>query len=216
MHLNELTALWDEHIRDWMKGREASSDERLRCWQETYRGEGDGAIDRDAMPEPWIGNPRAAPGVVLMGLNPGRVTEAFQHRGGLFPTEINERYDASWASWAKSSPYARDPWETRVGRNAYWSSARSFVEAWAGGPIPDAATVCFELYPWHSRSWQTHRFQIDEGIVREFILDPIASVPRIKWALGKGKSWWATLESLATLPEVHAHLAEGRRGVTYP
>lgn len=123
MDLDELTALWDAHIRDWMKG-EASSDERLRRWQETYRGEGDGAIDRDATPEPWIGNPGAAPGVVLMGLT----------------------------------------------------------------------------YPWHSRSWQTHRFQIDEGIVREFILDPIASVPRIKWALGKGKSWWATLESLATLP----------------
>jgi hypothetical protein len=199
MNLNEVTMLWDEHVRDWMNG-EAQSDSRLLSWRETYRGEADGAIDPDAMPEPWIGDPKAAPGIVLMGLNPGRVTKAFQHRGGTFPQEIDLLHAGSWASWARSSPYAREPWETKVGRNAYWSSATSFVQAWAGRPIPDAGTVCFELYPWHSRNWQTNRFQIDEGIVREFILDPIASVPPIEWALGKGKSWWTTLERLATLP----------------
>lgn len=196
--MDELAALWDEHIRNWMKGGE-STDARLLRWQKTYRGEGDGAVDVAAMPEPWIGDPNAAPGVVLMGMNPGRVTKAFQHRRGHFPTEINKRYGGSWSGWAKSSPYARDLWRSKVGRNSYWSSASSFVGAWAGRPVSPAATVCFELYPWHSRKWQSTRFGLDEGIVREFILEPIASA-RIEWALGKGASWWKTLEHLATLP----------------
>lgn len=111
MRLNELTALWDGHIRDWMNG-EASSDSRLLRWQETYRGKGEGAVDFAAMPEPWIGDPSAAPGVVLMGMNPGSVNKEFQHRGGIFPNEIDDLYGGSWANWAKSSPYLRDPWRS--------------------------------------------------------------------------------------------------------
>lgn len=215
MRLNELTALWDGHIRDWMNG-EASSDSRLLRWQETYRGKGEGAVDFAAMPEPWIGDPSAAPGVVLMGMNPGSVNKEFQHRGGIFPNEIDDLYGGSWANWAKSSPYLRDPWRSAnkrppprgrshhgargLGPNTYWHRASSFVEAWAGQPISGAATVCFELYPWHSQKWQSTRFRLDDRIVREFILDPIASIPRIEWALGQGKSWWTMLERLAAFP----------------
>lgn len=199
MHVNELTELWDAHVRIWMKG-EKSSDERLLRWQETYSGKVKGAVDLAAMPEPWIGDPAAAPGVVLMGMNPGSVNKAFQHQDGLFPKEIEDHYGRSWANWAKSSPYLRDPWRSANEHNPYWSRASTFVEAWASRPIPGAATVCFELYPWHSQKWQSTRFRLDDGIVRRFILDPIASIPRIEWAVGQGVSWWNALERLAKLP----------------
>lgn len=43
MRMDELTALWDSHIRDWMKGGKPAGS-RLLDWQKTYRGEGDGAV----------------------------------------------------------------------------------------------------------------------------------------------------------------------------
>ena len=69
MRMDELTALWDSHIRGWMKGGKPI-DKRLLDWQKTYRGEGEGAVDFDAMPEPWIGDPKAAWGAVVRKSRP--------------------------------------------------------------------------------------------------------------------------------------------------
>ena len=164
-----------------------------------YVGRNDGAIDPEAMAEPWIGDPVSSPGIVLMGLNPGEATADFQYRAGVFPTEVTTRFGGDWSAWAASGPYARDPWQAEKGRNRYWSSARTFVEGWVGSPVAPAAVVCFELYPWHSKSWIPSAFNPSDLILNEAILEPIQSVDAT-WAIGKGKAWWECLERLATKP----------------
>lgn len=198
MQFSELRDRWDAEFGRWAAGAELG-DDLFASWRKMYVGRGDGEIDPEAMPEPWIGDPTAAPGLVLMGLNPGGVTPAFQHREGVFPVEVAARFGAKWSAWASSGPYARDPWEAQIGRNRYWSSARTFVEGWVGRSLPAASVVCFELYPWHSKKWVPTAFNPSDAILNETILEPIQSVGAT-WAIGKGKAWWESLERLATKP----------------
>jgi hypothetical protein len=193
----QLRERWDREIKRWSEGADRPTDPLFAEWQRTYRGRGRCEVDLNAMPEPWIGEPTAAPGLVLMGLNPGPVKDEFQHRDGIFPQAIAARFDGHWSSWARSSPYLTGEWPARVRRpNGFWRGATAFVSGWVGGAVAAEAVVSFELYPWHSARWDSRAFSGADEIVQEAIIKPIQSLG-VRWGIGKGKAWWDLLERLS-------------------
>jgi len=87
----ELTDYWDQAIgRFLVGGRAVTPDPRMRSWFEAYRGRGRGAVDLDALPEPYLGVLDHRPVGVFLGLNPGEAHLGFQGRSGLFADEIRQ------------------------------------------------------------------------------------------------------------------------------
>jgi len=82
-----IANFWDEVVNEFLDGGFPVR-EPLDLWFGAYEGSGDGAVDRDAMPEafcgPLLGDPRS----VFLGLNPGTAIPAFQYRDGILAEEI--------------------------------------------------------------------------------------------------------------------------------
>lgn len=195
MDADELKRFWDDAVAVWMGGGSAVPPELARVFA-SYRATGAATRpDPDAMPEPWIGDLPHNPGVVRFALNPGEVSQQFQAREGRYPGEIHDRFGGSWSAWASSAPYLRSDWQRHMGPNKFWLETRKVIRAWTGEHVADSRLVSVELYPWHSKGFDASKLSIDDGYVREFILEPLQSVG-VRLALAGGKSYWALLERL--------------------
>jgi hypothetical protein len=205
----ELTAYWDQAIGRFLAGGRAvlPDDGRMRSWFESYRGRGPGAVNLDALPEPYLGTLDRRPVGVFLGLHPGEADLGFQGRSGLFAAEI--RQHGTYSAWAATWPYLRDPWVARKRTNRYLTSRLKFLRTWTGQPTLTAdAMVTFELYPWHITS-TTGPTRPDPGIVREFVWQPIRELGAPVFAFGK--PWFSLLEDGLGLQVVDRLGAGGRR-----
>ena len=118
----ELTAYWDQVIGRFLVGGPAvPPGPQLRSWFEAYRGHGRGAVNLDALPEPYLGALDHRPVGVFLALNPGQAHLGFQGRSGLFADEI--RHHGTYSAWAATWPYLRDPWVAAMGPNRHHTSA---------------------------------------------------------------------------------------------
>ena len=127
----ELTAYWDQVIgRFLVDGPAVPPDPQMRSWAEAYRGRGRGAVNRDALPEPYLGPLDHQPVAVFLALNPGEAVLDFQGRSGLFADEI--RHHGTYSAWAATWPYLRNPWVAAKGTNRHHTSRLKFLRTWTG------------------------------------------------------------------------------------
>jgi hypothetical protein len=188
---------WDQHVAAWLSGDDGLCD-RLSRWHASYLGRGDGEVRRDAFIEPYGGDLRGAPRMVMLGLNPGGVDLAFQGRDGIFAEEIREF--GSYSQWATSTPYARSMWTDVHGANDYGRRRLRFARHWLeDDAISHSQLLTFELYPWHSTR-VTAQMAPPEDLIEEFIWQPLAELPH-ECVFAFGKPWLAVCERLG-LPEV--------------
>ena len=142
-----VSRLWDSVAEDFLAGREVR--QSLASWVDAYRGRGASAVQRDALPELFLG-PLTKPRGVFLALNPGQADCSFHARGGIFAREIRETY-GSYTAWAESWPYFREPWTGRKGPNRHHETRLRFLRDWLDDQeLSQGAMASFELYPWHS------------------------------------------------------------------
>jgi hypothetical protein len=206
----ELTAYWDQAIGGFLDGGPAvpPDDRRMRSWFEAYRGPGGGrgAVDLEALPEPYLGALDRRPVGVFLDLHPGQAHQDFQGRSGRFADEI--RHHVTYSAWAATWPYLRNPWVATMGANRHHTSRLAFLGTWTNQPALTAdAMVVFELYPWHIATMAAPMWP-DPGIVREFIWQPVRELGAPVFAFGK--PWFDLLEDGFGLQVVDRLGAGGR------
>jgi 5-methylcytosine-specific restriction endonuclease McrA len=137
-----------EQTTAWLVGEDPLP-EPLPDWYASYDGRGDGQVTRDAFAEPYGGDLRGTPRMVILGLNPGRACLDFQDRNGIFAREIRER--GSYSAWAAAFPYLGEEWSRVKGRNRYaWSRLRFAREWLQDQELAADRLLTLELYPWQS------------------------------------------------------------------
>lgn len=189
----DLADLWNSAHTAWAEDQPLPAG--LDRWRACYTGTGKSAVDDLAMPEPWVGDLTSNPIAVTLGIHPGVSDPAFQHRGGAWANTILHQHDGSYADWAATGPYFGDVWESAHGANVQYSNRLRFLSAWTGVDLTPAQVVDFPVFPWHVAGWSSSAFQLDAAVLREFVLEPIASTGA-KWAFGFGKDWWELIEAL--------------------
>lgn len=198
---------WEQAIQGFLSGDGSTPTDELRRWRSSYRGPGLGSVEDRALPEPYLG--RLEPGVakgVFLALNPGRADLGFQGRDGVFAEEI--RGLGSYAAWAGTWPYLRDPWIETKGANRHHGSRLRFLRRWfADERLGPERMVGFELYPWHSTS-VTAPIRAPVEILREFVLEPIGELGDVI-VFAFGAPWFSLLPTLGV--EVLARLGAGGR-----
>jgi hypothetical protein len=181
--------MWDVAVADFLAGGQGIP-ATLEHWATSYQGRGRGAVEWDAIPEPFLGPLTRRPAGVFLALNPGRADLRFQGRDGIFAEEI--RAHGSYSAWAASWPYLRKPWIEIKGKNRHHASRLQFLHTWTGdSALQDSAMVCFELYPWHSTA-VTSRMRPDPALIKEFVWDPVAELAAPVFAFGA--PWFPILE----------------------
>lgn len=200
-----MAEAWNAAVTGFLADRDLPPE--FQQWASGYSGTGRGSVERDALPEPFLGRLSRQARVVFLALNPGQADLSFQGRDGIFAQEI--RRAGSYAAWAASWPYLRDPWVATKGKNRHLSTRLQFVRTWVGDPnLPQDGMVSFELYPWHSTG-VTGRMQPDPAVVEEFVWRPVAEIAAPVFAFGK--PWFRVLEQDLGL-EVVDRLGPGGRG----
>ena len=189
----ELVELWNSAHAAWASDEPLPPD--VDRWRACYSGKAKSAVDRLAMPEPWVGDLDSKPVAVTMGIHPGGADPAFQHRGAAWPNTIDDHHAGSYAAWAATGPYFSDVWESKHGVDAQAGHRLRFLSAWTGTDLTPSQVVDFSAYPWHADDWKSAALDLDPAIFREHVLEPIASTGAT-WAFGFGKDWWDLIEAL--------------------
>ena len=192
-----MAAFWDDVVRDALAGREPHrSVPALRRWFRGYQGDGRGAVDTVASPEPYIGPlavERGMPRLVALGLNPGRADIGFQGPGGVFAGEYEQL--GGFSGWAVTEPYLREPWRGANGRNRYHENLRSFARRWLDDPsVQSRDVLALELYPWHSDA-ATATMAPDADLIDEFIWRPVGEID-VGEVVAIGSAWQRVAERL--------------------
>lgn len=201
--------LWDGAVRDFLAGRTMPA--HLENWFNSYKGRNDGAVEPNAMPEPYLGPLTPGQAGVFLALNPGKADLRFQGRSGQFADEIREN-GGFYSAWATTSPYWRDPWVAANGQSRHHRARLRFLRDWVGDEgLPCSAMTTFELYPWHNRRI-TGRLGGPETreFVREYVLKPVAELKAPVFAFGA--RWFAHLEST---PGLRVVTRLGKGGTSY-
>lgn len=117
--------------------------------------------DREALPQPFLGDltrrPTAAvsslyPGPALVGRRGGREDDTegardIHGRDGFWARQIRDRRGSytQWAwHWGNSDDVAR------VDLDADFATARQLIDHWHECPVTPDELLRFELYPWHA------------------------------------------------------------------
>lgn len=183
--------MWDEVLRAWSVGvREVP--QHLLAWSRSYKGAGEGTVQLDAFPEPYIGNLATdTPSMVLLGLNPGQADLTFQGPEGTFTQEIATR---SYRHWAAGGPYTRAAWEKTNGHNVYHRNRVAFARRWHGNEtVSPESLLGVELFPWHSRR-VTAAMRPPLDVLREWVWEPLAQID-VPHVFAFGKPWLAAAET---------------------
>ena len=189
----ELVDLWNSAHTAWVSDEPLPAE--LDRWRACYSATGKSAVDELAMPEPWVGDLDSNPVAVTMGIHPGGADPAFQHRGGAWPNTIEDQHGGSYSKWAATGPYFGDVWESAHGVNTHAANRLRFLSAWTGVDMAPSQVVDIPVYPWHAADWTSSALRLRPDVLREFVLEPIASAGAT-WAFGFGKDWWDLIEAL--------------------
>ena len=208
--LQNLADFWDDIIDRYLAG-EFPLDPPLDSWYASYKGIGEGKVNPDVMPEPYLGDLFAGDHrIVFMGLNPGAPRPTAQSRQGTYAQEIREL--GSYRAWAATWPYLRDRDLDEWGKNVFHDARYRFMKDWYDDPaLKHQHALNWELYPWHSKKVQGSRMRPPVDVIRRFVWEPIAETGA-KWLFAFGVPWYDQFEQLGL--RVLLHLGHG--GDTYP
>ncbi|WP_373044094.1 hypothetical protein [Vulgatibacter sp.] len=140
--------IWDARIRRWIEEldrglpperAEIGTRPVLDAWYDG--GLPACSLDRRALPEPWVGDPRAADlAAVILGLNPGVSLPAQLHPGGELVERVRRR---GWSAVAAK-------WELPRETKAWWAERAAWPARLTGLPPVVESIVGMDLVPWHS------------------------------------------------------------------
>lgn len=193
----EIAKFWDRSVAEFFAGKKPHLDDPDLCrWYSAYSGTGEGTVNNEAFPEPYIGplSPdRGDPRLVVLGLNPGGVDMHFQGRSGVFKRSMAEH--GSYSAWAMTSPYLTLPWSSKHPINRFHRDNRNFAQRWTRDEsVRNQDVLCLELYPWHSKRL-TAPINPDPALIKRFVWDPLSEIETpIIFAFGKG--WVTTARNL--------------------
>jgi len=201
-----VAEVWDDVVDGFLAG-DNHLPRDLEVWAGAYRGQGDGEVEWNALPEPYLGPLDRKPRAVFLALNPGASSPEMQSATGLLADEI--RRMGSYRAWAASWPYLRDIWVKNMGRNRHHTGRLTFMRRWWDQPGLSADDMLsFELFPWHSPRL-TAPIRPNPQVIREFVFAPIEELdaPPI---FAFGAPWFSMLEDHLRLPVI-ARLGDGGR-----
>lgn len=193
-----IADFWDGLTAEWLAGGDPMPDPLPR-WYASYQGRGAGQVTRDAFAEPYGGDLRGNPRMVVLGLNPGAARLDFQARDGIYANAI--RKWGSFSAWkAGADCYMDDEWSRVYGSNRYaWNFVR-FARRWLeDDTILARQILTLELYPWHSNR-VIGRMAPPTDIIDTFVWQPLADVD-VEFIFAFGKPWLEVCRAL-DLPEV--------------
>ena len=205
-----VLSYWDRVIDRYLEG-DFPLDGLLGPWFRSYKGTGQGAVDPNVMPEPYLGNLRSKEHrMVFLGLNPGSPRPTAQSRTGTYADEI--RRLGGYSAWAATWPYLRDEDVAVWGRNVFHAARLRFMRDWyAEEKLSKQHMLNWELYPWHSKKIQGARMRPPSEAVREYVWEPLRTL-RANWVFAFGKPWFEKLEEQGL--RCLLHLGHGGEG--YP
>ncbi len=211
---DEVVGYWDEVLARWVSGDHDLPLE-LRRWLASYSGTGDGAVDLTVFPEPYIGRLAGAmPSLVMLGLNPGAPSAAFQALDGIYTTRIR---DSSYREWAASGPYVDTEWEAEHGRNKYQRDRLAFARRFTRDDSVRPTDVLYlELYPFHSRR-VTGPIVPAPDLLDRFVFAPLSELD-VEHVFAFGKPWHKAAQSIGLGVGMHMSVewtAPGREARTY-
>lgn len=203
-----LIETWDRAVDQFLRTGDAVP-AALEPWFNAYRGSGLGAVDRKALPEPYLGDIMGRPRAAFLALNPGEAFP-FQRPGGAFVKHVQEL--GSYRAWAASWPYLTGAWEQHHSGgkpNRHHASRLKFLRRWFSDErLGPSDMVAFELYPWHS-SRITAAMRPDPELIYEFVWSPLAEIGVPAFAFGA--PWFPLLEEPRLGLEVVDRLGQGGR-----
>jgi hypothetical protein len=207
--LERLKTTWDQVIAGFLEDGSERWPQGWDRWFNAYRGWGEGEVQTDVFPDPYIGLLNRPPAGVVLGLNPGKGDPRLQGSEGLFAEEIQSQFGGSHSRWAASAPYFRPPWSDYYGINQWHANRLQFLQRWHQNPllVPSDMFV-MELYPWHSGTL-TARLHPDPGIIRDFVWEPVAELAS-PGVFAFGKEWVGMLEDGLGLPILEQWGSGGR------
>lgn len=182
----DAVAFWDEEIGRWVCG-EHDLGPKLHRWMSAYKGQGAGAVELSAFPEPYIGPiaGRSTPALVMLGLNPGAAAIEFQGQVGLFTREIAA---SKYSQWAATSPYTSQAWESVKGKNRYHRNRLKFARRLhKNEDIQANALLYLELYPFHSKRVSA-TIDPDPDLLHRFVFGPLGEID-VAHIFAFGKPW---------------------------
>lgn len=191
--LSDVVEFWDAEIGRWVNGHQQLHSD-IERWRSAYSGRGDGAVDLNAMPEPYVG-PFAtdrAPALVMLGLNPGAAEPRFQAMDGIYAERVRQ---TSYSAWAATGPYSDQAWESIKGRNQYHQNRVAFARRLHHDPAIQPRDLLYvELYPFHSKR-VTGPIKPPADLLKRRILDPIAELDT-PFVFAFGKPWLSAAQML--------------------
>jgi len=206
-HRERVRDFWDEVVNDCLDGGYPLP-APLDRWILAYEGAGDGAVDREAFPEPYGGDLIGHVRSVMLGLNPGVSVPAYQYRHGILAEEI--RVAGRYSEVFKTHPVNREPWLSDIGPVGYLVNRVAFMRRWLeDDSLSDEHLLTFELYPWHSKT-VTAAIDPPPDIIESMIFDPIAETG-VRHVFAFGVPWFRVLDSL----DFHRRLTLGAGGEPY-
>lgn len=129
----------------------------------------------------------SAPKVVILALNPGIFHPEFQSRTGIFAPEIRDEM-GSYSAWARTYPYDREEWLSRVGKNVFYLARLNFVRNWLQVRKSEHNDMLlFELYPWHSTA-VTGPMRPPKDVIDAFVFQPLSEIA-VDYVFAFGKPW---------------------------
>jgi hypothetical protein len=207
-HRRRVARFWDEVIDDFLAGG-FPKPPPLDRWITACDGWSDGAIDFDALPEPYAGPLLGDVRAITLGLNPGMVFPEWQHRGGILAEEIRHR--GSYHEAMRTSPVTWERWLSAIGPVGYYVNRLRFMQRWNDDPsIGDEQFLTFELYPWHSKR-VLGPMRPDPDIIDWMVFQPISEMG-VRHVFAFGAEWFRVLDGL----ELPRELTLGKGGEPYP
>lgn len=165
--VEEYVRGWNRQIEQWLdnQSHRLGAEDVWRC----HRGVGDNRLRADALPEPYVGDPRASRiSAVVLNLNPGQVITPQQPPSGSLVEAVRLRSYYTVASQWAFPPQTLDFWN----RCRDWAARLLEPKELSRPPI-----VGIDLVPWHSKTWGG--FEPDDKALdwlRRQVFDPAAAI----------------------------------------
>lgn len=189
-HRAQVADFWDEVLDGWHSGPEHLV-APLDRWHNSYQGKGDGRVDLDHYPDPYVGDlrgERGEPRLVFLGLNPGIGYDQLQGDEGTWTRRIRR---LGYSRCFERSP-AEDSvtWKQMHGgkESAYWRNVIRFAGRWVDDPevgVHDLLNL--ELYPWHSRKI-VGAMRPPPDLVDDLVWKPVQEAP-VGEIFAFGRAW---------------------------
>jgi|GEM_PF-3909224 len=165
----------DEDLKQWVN----KCDDGIQRWFETehkydlgfpleaYNGKGKTALNREALPEPYVGDPLAKRKIsaVLLRLNPGPIVPEQQlsnsDQESLYNRvrEVRNGYSETYRFWRDIPQATHDSWKKFAG----WASGLS-CSGQSSSLNPEESIVGIDLIPFHSEGYSSGKMKFSKAM----------------------------------------------------